>query len=107
MNDKSSPTTYATRSWPLNALDEIDLLKSHASRLRSLGRAFHDTGNEKVAQDLYESASEIFASCDALRDSISDSVNTRFKETQESSGNMIRAVLAMSQLNKPNRKSIT
>jgi hypothetical protein len=87
-------STQPRRAWPVNALDDCGHIDCEARRLRDLAASFSHVGNDIVADMLREIAVELFHRTNLIRNDIGDAVNQRFKDSMESSGNLLSAVFA-------------
>ena len=73
-------------------------IESNASILDVLAKSFHLTGNDKVAEKLYRRVDSLNEQAEKIRKICSDKTSKDLKDIEESTGNMIRAVLAVSEI---------
>lgn len=102
-NNRSSSISQPRAAWPTNALDDCSHIEREASSLRYLAESFEHVGNEIVAERLREIALELNHRSKQIRDDIGNAVNQRFKDSMESSGNILAAVMAGSMIAKQDR----
>ena len=73
--------------------DRIRTLKDEAKYMWHISDMLYRVGNEKLANDIAESAENIFNSADELDKLISADILKQYRQSEESTGNVIRAAL--------------
>lgn len=76
----------------------LEIIAETAECLLEKADAFAATGNQYLAEDLAFFANKLAKSVRVLEEVDRDRVYSEFKQAQESSSNMLRAVLAVSQM---------
>ncbi len=89
------PYRPSTAAWPTNAHDEIAAIESKAYHVARLGRAFAALHQNDLADELFEVANDLTGAAGALRDVVGNVVHDRYKDAQQSTSNMLGAVLAL------------
>lgn len=72
----------------------LHAIRDHEDELRVLADAFSITGNAKMAGRLYDIADGLKAAVGGIRNNRADGIKERLHEAQESSGALLKAVLA-------------
>lgn len=63
-------------------------------RLDKLSRAFHTVGNSTMSEELFSMAEDLEKIREQIDKAIGDNINENFKQSQESTGLMLKAALA-------------
>ncbi len=90
------PQSYkrSTQSWPTNIHDELAHLDRKHDHLYRLAHAFAVTGNDIMANQLFEIASVVSAVALSVREHVASKGNQDLKEAQEMSATVCKAALA-------------
>lgn len=71
-----------------------------AQKLNRLGDCFANTGNDKVAMQLFDIADDIMDSANEVRDTHGQELDRQWKQTRENTGNILSALVAGVELSK-------
>jgi ribosomal protein L18 len=69
-------------------------ISGDAARLSGYARAFSTTGNDTISQVLYDIATDLENSQDAIRQAISKELDRQYKQSVQSTANVFNAALA-------------
>jgi hypothetical protein len=73
--------------------DNVSHMNDVVRRLERLAHSFHVTGNDKVADRLYNICDEIVTAACRVRDSFSESQSEQLRETQANTGAILSMLL--------------
>ncbi len=94
-NNTPPPYAPSTAAWPTNAFDELKVIDYRARCVARLARAAEAMHQDGLATELFEIADELTLAGKSLSDVVGNVCNDRYKEAQQSTSNMLGAVLAM------------
>ncbi len=102
MNHTTEPAPYkvSQSAWPTNMFDEVATLRHVARQLAHLAGAFDRTGNTQVAAELFEVHDYMKGATEAISNHVAGAVRRGLRDAEQSTSNMLGAVLAMTKIAK-------
>ncbi len=96
------PPPYApsTAAWPTNAFDELKVIEWRARCVARLASAAATLHQEGLANELFDISDELALAAKSLRDVVGNECHRGYKDAQQSTANMLGAVLAMTAVSK-------
>jgi len=82
-------------NWLSDAFDNLKIVSDITYELASLASAFYRTGNEQTSEELWKYVERLRTAEKNVRDAVGESVNESYKASQEATGNMLRACIAV------------
>lgn len=77
-----------------SVFDNHKRMQSVYYKLNRLGESFAATGNDKVAIQLFDIADDVISAAEDVRSSFGSDQDKRWKETQQSTANILSALVA-------------
>ncbi len=93
----NTPPLYSpsTAAWPTNAFDELKVIERRAKCVQRLASAADTLHQRELATELWEIADELTLAAKSLRDVVGNVCNDRYRDAQQSTSNMLGAMLAV------------
>ena len=96
------PVSYksSAASWPTNAFDEIQVVERQAHVLEQLACAASTMHNHGLADQLFQISDSLCGASKSMRTIVGNCVDDRYKDAQQGTANMLKAVMTLMPLPK-------
>ena len=75
--------------------NEVEEINNAAYELKSLSKAFYETGNDMVGDILHTVAENLFSSAGNINKAVGQDINDQRKAAQQGVANVVKACLSM------------